>query len=110
MSDASSNSAEPGAEPVEPAEFQDRRHFLQGLGKWSGAAISAAVVGSWLASAPNAQGGAWINRRGVVAPRGGSWVNRPGGGSWVNRPGGWINGSGGWINRRVGGGSWINRR
>jgi len=107
MSEESFNGAEPSTEPT---ELQDRRYFLQGLGKWSGAAISAAVVGGWLASAPDAQGGSWVNRRGVVAPRGGSWINRPGGGSWINRPGGWINRSGGWINRRVGGGSWINRR
>ena len=61
------------------------------MGKWSGAAIVAAVAGTWLASAPDAQAGAWINRR-------------VGGGGWIN------GGGGGWINRRVGGGSWINRR
>jgi hypothetical protein len=78
-----------------------RRLFLQSLGKWSGAAIVAAVAGAWLANAPQARAGAWINRRGVG---GGGWVNRVGGG------GAWINGGGGgWINRRVGGGSWINR-
>lgn len=67
-----------------------RRLFLQSTGKWSGAAIAAAIAGSWFASTPNA-GAAWINRRG-------------GGGGWVNGGGG----GGGWINR--GGGGWINRR
>lgn len=76
-----------------------RRLFLQSTGKWSGAAIVAAVAGTWFASAPEA--GAWINRR---IGGGGGWVNRVGGG------GGWINGGGGgWINRRGGGGGWINR-
>ena len=71
-----------------------RRLFLQSMGKWSGAAIVAAVAGSWLASAPKAEAGGWINRRGG------------GGGSWINGGGG----GGGWINRRGGGGgSWINR-
>lgn len=107
MSEESSQSAE---ESTEPAEVQERRHFLQGLGKWSGAAISAAVVGGWLATAPTAQGASWINRRGVARPRRGSWINRPGGAGWINRPGGWINRPGSWINGRVGGGSWINRR
>lgn len=77
-----------------------RRLFLQSMGKWSGAAIAAAVAGGWLASAPKAEAGAWINRR----VGGGAWVNRAvGGGAWIN------GGGGGWINRRVGGGSWINR-
>ncbi len=107
MNDESSHSAD---QQAEPAELRDRRTFLQGLGKWSGAAVSAAVVGGWLASAPSAQAASWINRRGVVGPRPGSWINRPGGGSWINRPGGWINRPGSWINGRVGGGSWINRR
>lgn len=97
--------------------MQSRRLFLRSLGKWSGAAIAAAVAGTWLASAPQAQAGGWINRRGG----GGAWVNRGGwingggwlnGGGWVN--GGWINGGwingGGWVNRRGGGGAWLNRR
>ena len=67
-----------------------RRLFLQTLGKWSGAAITAAVAGGWLASAPQARAGSWVNRHGG------------GGGGWVN------GGGGGWINRR-GGGGWINR-
>jgi hypothetical protein len=69
-----------------------RRLFLQSLGKWSGAAIAAAVAGGWLASAPKAEA-AWVNRRGGS---GGGWINGGGGG------GGWINGggSGGLINRR----------
>ncbi|MBT9588069.1 hypothetical protein IV102_32330 [bacterium] len=77
--------------------MQSRRRFLQGLGKWSGAAIMAAVAG--IALTPEASAGAWINRRG--------------GGGWINGVGGWINGGGGgggWINRRGGGGGWINRR
>jgi hypothetical protein len=82
-------------------EVTGRRLFLQSLGKWSGAAIVAAVAGAWLGNAPQARAGAWVNRRGVG---GGGWVNRVGGG------GGWVNGGGGgWINRRVGGAGWINR-
>jgi len=83
----------PSNEGIAPEETQDvvgRRLFLQSMGKWSGAAIAAAVAGSWFASAPKADA-AWINRRGG----GGGWVNGGGGG------GGWINGGGGgWINRR----------
>ena len=85
-----------------------RRLFLQSMGKWSGAAIAAAVFGSaWLAFPPEADAGAWVNRRG--GGYGGGWVNRAGGGG-----GGWINhggGGGGWINRRGygGGGAWVNR-
>jgi hypothetical protein len=94
---------------AESREALNRRLFLRSVGKWSGAAILAAVAGGvWLASSPEARAGGWINRRGVV--RGGGWIN---GGGWVNRAGGWINGGGGgggWINRRVGGGGgWINR-
>jgi hypothetical protein len=71
-----------------------RRLFLRSLGKWSGAAIVAAVgAGAWLSSSPNASAAGWINRRGPV--RGGGWINGGGGG--------------GWVNRRVGGGGWINR-
>jgi hypothetical protein len=94
---------------VESDESVNRRLFLRSLGKWSGAAVIAAVAGGvWIASSPKASAG-WINRRGVV--RGGGWIN---GGGWVNRAGGWINGrgggGGGWINRRIGGGGgWINR-
>ena len=85
-----------------------RRLFLQSMGKWSGAAIAAAVFGSaWLAFPPEANAGAWVNRRG--GGYGGGWVNRAGGGG-----GGWINGGGGgggWVNRRGygGGGAWVNR-
>jgi len=74
----------------ERGEVHDRRLFLQGMGKWSGAAIVAAVAGTWLAGAPEAQAGGWVNRR-------------VGGGGWIN------GGGGGWVNRRVGGGGWINR-
>jgi hypothetical protein len=89
----------------EERELLGRRLFLQSMGKWSGAAIAAAVCGgAWLAFSPEANAGAWINRRGGY---GGGWINRWGGGG-----GGWINGGGGgWINRRGygGGGAWINR-
>ena len=87
-------------ESIPPIEGQDeeansRRLFLKGVGKWSGAAIVAAVAGVGLSSAPTAQAG-WLNRRGGWLNRGGGWINgRGGGGSWVNRRGG-----GGWINRR----------
>jgi hypothetical protein len=95
--------------PAKDAEALDRRLFLRTLGKWSGAAITAAIAGGiWWASSPEAHAGGWINRRGGF--RGGGWIN---GGGWVNRAGGWINGrggGGGWINRRGGGGGgWINR-
>ena len=83
-----------------------RRLFLQSMGKWSGAAIVAAVAGSWLASAPPAEAGAWVNRR---CGGGGAWVNHYGGGSggWVNRYGG---GGGAWVNHYGGGGgAWVNR-
>jgi hypothetical protein len=73
--------------PPEGDELQDRRLFLRGMGKWSGAAIAAAVAGTWLGTQQQASG--WINRRGG----GGGWING-GGGGWVNRRGG-----GGWINR-----------
>jgi hypothetical protein len=68
------------------------------MGKWSGAAIAAVVFGeAWLAFPPEANAGAWVNRRGG------------GGGGWVNHAGG---GGGGWVNRRGygGGGAWVNRR
>ena len=82
-----------------------RRLFLRGIGKWSGAAITAAVAGTWFASAPHAMAGRWVNRRGGG---GGGWANaRGGGGGWVNRRGA---GGGGWANARGGGGGgWVNR-
>lgn len=92
--------------PDEQRKLLERRLFLQSMGKWSGAAIAAAVFGSvWFGCSPSAQAG-WINRRGGG---GGGWINGRGGwggGGWVNRGGG-----GGWVNRRNygGGGSWINR-
>jgi hypothetical protein len=108
-------SEEPTDEPTsspEAEEVQGRRLFLLGMGKWSGAAIAAAVAGGCVAVGPVVPvggwingGGSWINRRGNWVNRGGSWVNRAGGGGWANRAGG-----GGWVNRRGGGGSWINRR
>jgi hypothetical protein len=102
------NQADDKNPPSDTNEALDRRLFLKSLGKWSGAAVLAAVGGGiWMASSSNAVAG-WLNRRGVV--RGGGWING-GGGGWVNRAGGWINGGGGggWINRRGGGGGWINR-
>jgi hypothetical protein len=104
MSNESSNEK---TVPAESAESLNRRLFLRSIGKWSGAAIAAAVTGgAWIASSPEANAGIWVNRR--RGPRRGGWINR---GGWVNRAGGWINRSpGGWINRRGGGGSsWINR-
>ena len=94
-----------GAENRVPDEIQQRREFLQGLGKWSGAAIVAAVGGGvWLASAGKAHAGRWVNRR----VGGGAWANRAvGGGAWTNRS---VGGGGAWVNRRVGGGAWVNRR
>ncbi|NQX01249.1 hypothetical protein HQ447_11365 [bacterium] len=101
----------PDNSPPASEELHNRRLFLKGVGKWSGAAIMAAIAGSWIGTAPPAQAATWINRR-----SGGGWINGGGGGGWVNRGGGgggWINGGGGgggWINRRGGGGGWINRR
>jgi len=69
-------------------EMLNRRDFLVGLRKWSLAVIGGALFSGALA-APEASGGAWVNRWG-----GGSWGNG-GRGSWANRYGG-----GGWINRR----------
>ena len=58
--------------PAEERELQDRRLFLRCLGKWSGAAIAAAVLsGAWLASTPEAKAGAWVNRRGGYGAFGG---------------------------------------
>lgn len=91
-------------------ELVGRRLFLQSMGKWSGAAIAAALFGStWIASPPKAEAGAaWINRRGGYG--GGGWINGRGGGggAWINGYGG---GGGAWVNRRYygGGGAWINR-
>jgi hypothetical protein len=82
----------------ERRELLDRRLFLQSMGKWSGAAIAAALGGvAWLAFPPEANAGAWVNRRGYGG----------GGGGGVNR---WGGGGGGSINRGCGGGGWINRR
>jgi hypothetical protein len=92
--------------PDDNQELLGRRWFLQSMGKWSAAAIAAAVIGgTWLASPPTAQAGGWVNRRGGG---GGGWINGRGGGgggAWVNGGGG----GGGWINRRGGGGAWVNR-
>lgn len=78
--------------PAEGIQTLNRRLFLRSIGKWSSAAILAAVGGAWLASSPEARAGVWINRRGPVR------------GGWINRP------RGGWVNRRIGGGSsWVNR-
>lgn len=98
MSDLISN------EPVTPSdgeELQGRRRFLQGTGKWSGAAIMAAVAGTMFGTTQQAKAAGWINSRGG----GGGWINGGGGGGWINGGGG----GGGWINRRGGGGAWINR-
>ena len=97
--------------PESAGHHDDRRMFLRSLGKWSGAAIVAAVSAGSLTVAPRAEAGRWVNRR----VGGGGWVNRGGGGAWANRGGGggWVNrygGGGGWVNRHVGGGGgWVNR-
>jgi hypothetical protein len=105
MHDQTSNEATAAGEG---RELVGRRLFLQSMGKWSGAAIAAAVLGgAWLALPPEANAGAWVNRRGGYGG-GGGWINRRvgGGGGWINGGGG-----GGWVNRRVygGGGAWVNR-
>ena len=74
----------------------ERRLFLRGMGKWSGAAIAAVIFGgAWTAFAPKVNAGIWINRWG---PRRGGWIN-----GWGPRRGRWINR---WGPRR---GRWINR-
>jgi hypothetical protein len=93
--------------PDQEKELLDKRLFLRGLGKWSGAAIAAVVFGgTWVAFAPEAKAtSVWINGRGGH----GGWVNRwgPGRGGWINRRGP----RGGWINRWGPGrrGRWVNR-
>jgi hypothetical protein len=74
MSELSSNESNPPVEGNEE-EANSRRLFLQGMGKWSGAAIVAAVAGVGIGSAPQAQAG-WLNRRGGWLNRGGGWLNR----------------------------------
>jgi hypothetical protein len=79
----------------EEAVQQERRDFLLGLGRWSKAAIAAAVFGGVMAPGADVQAGAWVNRRGGTVVRGGGWINGGGGGgSWANRRGvgGWANG------------------
>lgn len=93
MSESSSDESLPAPEE-QAEEANSRRTFLKGAGKWSGAAIVAAVAGLSVTGAPKAQAG-WLNRRGGWLNRGGGWINRGGGGGWINRRGG-----GGWINRR----------
>jgi hypothetical protein len=76
-------------------ELLDRRLFLRGMGKWSGAAIAAvALGGAWFSFAPEANASVWINRWG------------PGRGGWINR---WGPGHGRWINRGTPRGRWVNR-
>ncbi len=79
-------------------ETLNRRLFLRGMGKWSGAAIAAiGLAGVWLGAAPKAKAQVWINRWG---PRRGGWIN-----SWgPRRRGRWINR---WGPRRRG--RWLNR-
>ena len=80
-------------------QLLDRRLFLRSIGKWSGAAIAAvAFGGTWLANAPEAKAGVWINRWGGAGRRRGGWINRWGPsrrGRWVN---GWGPRRGGWVN------------
>jgi hypothetical protein len=105
MNDSPSNEQTPHSEG---AKLENRRCFLQSMGKWSAAAI-AAVTGTVIGTTTDARADwlngvlrgrtTWINRRDC----GGGWINGNRGGSWIHR------GVGGWINRRSGG-SWINRR
>jgi hypothetical protein len=105
MSEQPVTDPDPNAETVD-LELQSRRDFLLGLGRWSKIAIGAAVLGGLSAGAPEAQAGAWVNRRGV----GGAVVVTPavGGGAWINNRVGV--GGGAWVNNRGGGGAWVNRR
>jgi hypothetical protein len=85
---------------VAEKELQSRRDFLIGLGRWSKIVIGATLLGGIGAGAPDAQAGAWVNRRGGYGG-GGAWVNNRygGGGAWVNNRGGY-GGGGAWVNRR----------
>jgi hypothetical protein len=69
-------------------DLQTRRDFLIGLGRWSKIVIGAALLGGIAAEVPEAEAGAWVNRRGGYG----------GGGAWVNNRGGY--GGGAWVNRR----------
>ena len=74
------------AGPEKEQQSLDRRLFLRSMGKWSGAAIAAvAFGGAWLANAPEANAGIWINRWGAPRRRG-RWIN-----GWGPRRGGWVN-------------------
>ena len=67
------NRETPNEVPVakEERELLARRLFLQSIGKWSGAAIAAAVLaGALLIDPPETKAGAWINRRGGVGVAG----------------------------------------
>ena len=81
------------ADATDEQEFQNRREFLIGLGKWSRAVIVGAIASGTLLTERSTQAASWLNRRGGV---GTGWVNG-GGGGWANRRGGF-------------GGSWVNRR
>ena len=61
---------EPENDSIEGDALHSRRQFLQGVGKWSGAAIVAALG---LGMSTEASAGGWINRRGGG---GGGWINR----------------------------------
>ena len=75
-------SNEPSLETTTPDEVKEllaRRLFLQSLGKWSAAAIAATVAGSaWLAFPPEANAGAWVNRRGGWGAADGSMAGEDG--------------------------------
>src|ERR1700730_15074971 len=94
----------------EGRELLARRLFLQSMGKWSGAAITAAVFGgAWLACPPEAKAGAWGNRRGRG---GGGGANGRGGGGGGGERG---RGGGGGGGEKGGGGGmgqppWLWRR
>ncbi len=114
MTDDPTNDTSPETTAEDP-ESQGRRDFLMGLGRWSKAAIGAALLGGLALPGADAEAG-WVNRR----PGGGTWANRRGGGGWANRRGGggawanrngggWANRNGGWVNRRPGG-TWANVR
>jgi hypothetical protein len=67
------NPETPNEAPVAEEErgLLARRWFLQSIGKWSGAAIAAAVLtGAWLIDPPETKAGAWVNRRGGVGVAG----------------------------------------
>src|SRR5262249_567839 len=80
----------------EGGDLLARRFFLRSMGKWSGAAITAALLGgAWLGVGPGANAGGGGNRRGGGGGGGGHRDGGGGGGRVKGRGGGRGGGGGG---------------